>query len=437
MAVCECPFGEDVRTCEHLFPRSANGTATLLSTGTIGAQRSNCGAWRFTSGLRMRFVALGSDALIRRGTYGAHLAGLSAWAGERSQPQGGSHAFPAFRLCRIYRICSVGGAGRLFVVGGTGCAKLRPARASRRPVGAQYLELRRADPARRDRRRRRGVRGEDYVFGGLDKTLSPYGKTQIYDPVANQWSTGASMPTPRWDLGAAAPHLSGKTLIYTVGGNSSEKTASSAVEAYDPQANSWSKQASLPFANAPAVAVAVGQLFAIGGYSRASGPLGAVYRYHPKTNQWFKHDSMLVARSNPAIGVVPNRSGEAIVVVGGIANSGYTADNEKFAHNNNRYWTEEPPAPIAVAYPCSSGIRIRSGGPLFIAGGEGSGGVTGATESFRLEFREWATLASMPQPLAGAASATYGGKLYCIGGASAGYPKNSTTIYNNVQIYTP
>lgn len=279
--------------------------------------------------------------------------------------------------------------------------------------------------------------GKIYVFGGLDKRLSPYGKTQIYDPVANQWSTGASMPTPRWDLGAAALYQSGKSLIYTVGGNSSEKTASSAVEAYDPQANSWSKQASLPFPNAPAVAVALGQLFAIGGYSSASGPLAAVYRYHTDTNQWLKHDSMLVARSNPAIGVVPNASGEAIVVTGGIASSGYTADNEKFAHNRNRYWTEEPPAPIAVAYPCASEIDTRSGNPLFIAGGEGSSGVTGAAESFRLEFREWATLAFMPQPLAGAASATFDRKLYCIGGASAGYPKNGDTIYNNVQIYTP
>src|SRR5215471_3338866 len=43
-----------------------------------------------------------------------------------------------------------------------------------------------------------------YVVGGLDNTLAPYGGTQIYNISSNKWSTGASMPTPRWDIGAVA-----------------------------------------------------------------------------------------------------------------------------------------------------------------------------------------------------------------------------------------
>jgi kelch-like protein 18 len=254
---------------------------------------------------------------------------------------------------------------------------------------------------------------------------APYDGTQIYDTKENKWSTGKKMITPRWDFDAV--NVAG--TIYTVGGNSTEGSASSTVEAYDPQTNSWSKKAPLPFANAPVAVAQLGYVLAIGGYTPSSGRLADVYAYNPKTDSWSKRDPMHVGKSNPGIGA----AGTTIVVAGGVVNgSGYTTDNETYLRSGK--WHVKAAAPAAVAAPCSGAAGAR----FYMAGGEISGGVTAAAARYTVHDNAWNTnLAPMPQAQVGAASAMKGAVLYCIGGASQGYPNGSTTFYDNVQIYTP
>jgi N-acetylneuraminic acid mutarotase len=80
----------------------------------------------------------------------------------------------------------------------------------------------------------------------------------IYDPVADGWTAGASMPFSNRRHVAAA--LGGK--IYATGGDTA------AVQEYDPAADAWQMRAPLPTNRWYAVAGAVnGVLYVIGGGS--------------------------------------------------------------------------------------------------------------------------------------------------------------------------
>ncbi|HYL27932.1 MAG TPA: kelch repeat-containing protein, partial [Candidatus Nitrosotalea sp.] len=173
----------------------------------------------------------------------------------------------------------------------------------------------------------------------------------------------------------------------------------------------------------------LGYVLAIGGYTTASGRLADVYAYNPKSNSWSKRGPMHVGRSNPAIGAVAS----TIVAAGGVVSgSGYTTDNEALFRSGK--WHTKATVPTAVAAPCSG----ATGAKLYMAGGETAGGITAAAAVYTLHTDTWSTsLAPMPQSQVGAASAMKAGILYCIGGASQGYPNGSTTFYDNVQIYKP
>lgn len=62
-----------------------------------------------------------------------------------------------------------------------------------------------------------------------------YGTVEVYDPVANTWTTKVPMPTPRW--GSTVSVVNG--LIYAIGGWAGWPELAM-VEVYDPATNTWS-----------------------------------------------------------------------------------------------------------------------------------------------------------------------------------------------------
>lgn len=59
-----------------------------------------------------------------------------------------------------------------------------------------------------------------YVFGGYtDTSYLPRNLTQVYDPISDAWTSGASMPTPQADFAIAVVN----DELYTMGGNASDK----------------------------------------------------------------------------------------------------------------------------------------------------------------------------------------------------------------------
>ena len=140
------------------------------------------------------------------------------------------------------------------------------------------------------------VDGKIYVLGGNrvypddeDEGLN-LDCVEVYDPAADNWQQMAAMPTARHRHAAVV--LDGK--IYVTGGFTSPHQAfgvadgeeSNAVEAYDPVADTWTTLASLSKPRLyHASAVVDGKLYIFGGYSSdGETDLGEVYS--PATNCW-------------------------------------------------------------------------------------------------------------------------------------------------------
>jgi N-acetylneuraminic acid mutarotase len=129
-----------------------------------------------------------------------------------------------------------------------------------------------------------GRDGKIYVLGGFvddpaDNSNRLYRRSiYVYNPKTNSWRQGAAMPTPREGLGAAA---GADGTIYAIGGGTDRYDrfykCFSAVEAYDPLTNSWSRRASLPtsMCDVTAGATSKGTIVAIGGATVAGGEQGA------------------------------------------------------------------------------------------------------------------------------------------------------------------
>jgi N-acetylneuraminic acid mutarotase/glucose/arabinose dehydrogenase len=130
--------------------------------------------------------------------------------------------------------------------------------------------------------------GKWYLIGGLGQGA---GTVQIYDPVTNSWSLGASMP---WNGGSVCTALiDGK--IYASGGIVGSTTVDNCA-AYDISANSWTNLASAPFQlgrNHAAASTDGERFFIFGGRGIGSGAGNVVangfpdvFVYDPSTNTW-------------------------------------------------------------------------------------------------------------------------------------------------------
>src|ERR1019366_175343 len=95
-------------------------------------------------------------------------------------------------------------------------------------------------------------------IGGFDGVkMNNY--NQIYDPVANTWSTGAALPVAQYNMTSAV--VKGK--IYVIGGFNGGNNGN---QIYDPVASTWSTGAALPVGQFGLTSAVVnGKIFVIGG----------------------------------------------------------------------------------------------------------------------------------------------------------------------------
>ncbi len=159
--------------------------------------------------------------------------------------------------------------------------------------------------------------GSYNIYYGTGKNIY-YGTVEAYDPVANTWTTKATMPTPRW--GSTVSVVNG--LIYAIGGWGGWPELS-VVEVYDPVSNTWSTTvpstaATIAAGTAGALlapmptarddfgfSVVNGVIYAIGGdingfndYARTPCCTTIVEAYDPVQNNWTTKTSMPTIRDD-------------------------------------------------------------------------------------------------------------------------------------------
>jgi N-acetylneuraminic acid mutarotase len=135
------------------------------------------------------------------------------------------------------------------------------------------------------------VNGRCYTVGGetAENGHIALSVVEAYDPVTDQWTTLADMPTAR--IAPAAAVID--DVIYVVGGwRDAATTAESyldVVEAYNPATDSWSTLRSMSEVHAFFTASAVdGKLYVMGGAQVPAPSAGTdiVEVYDPATNRW-------------------------------------------------------------------------------------------------------------------------------------------------------
>lgn len=137
------------------------------------------------------------------------------------------------------------------------------------------------------------------AYGNSITTNAYFGTVEAYDPVANTWTTKATMPTPRWGMTVSVVN----GLIYAIGGWAGWPELS-VVEVYDPATDTWSTTipgtstllTPMPTARDDfGFAVVNGLIYAIGGDINAYDPYvvpaipcctTVMEAYDPVTNTW-------------------------------------------------------------------------------------------------------------------------------------------------------
>jgi hypothetical protein len=122
------------------------------------------------------------------------------------------------------------------------------------------------------------------LVAGGDDGMSTLASADLYDPVAAAWSPAGAMTTPRESQGTV---LLGDGTVLAAGGTDGATILGSA-EVYDPVANAWSAVASMstPRSLFTLTALQAGGAIAVGGNVGAMGDVGSAEVYDPVANAW-------------------------------------------------------------------------------------------------------------------------------------------------------
>jgi N-acetylneuraminic acid mutarotase len=174
--------------------------------------------------------------------------------------------------------------------------------------------------------------GKVLVAGGADYDASGQSfetaSAELYDPLSNTWSPGASMTAPRSQ--ATATLLADGEVLLAGGYVSPSATASA--EVYDPVRDAWTPVASMstPRREHTATLLASGKVLVTGGGDYLIGSTASAELYDPAHRTWSPAPSMSIRRRDHTATLLP--SGKVLVAAGNIALGvdGFTASAQLY-----------------------------------------------------------------------------------------------------------
>ncbi len=253
-----------------------------------------------------------------------------------------------------------------------------------------------------------GCQGAAYMAGGYIKYVGYQNEFAKYDPVANQWTTLASLPDVTASAGAACVG----SKVYVFGGTDSVGRSTNLTRIYDIASNSWSYAAPMP---GPLQAFSIGyyqgQIYVWGGL----GTLGnqtELWSYQVATNTWTTNLAPVpMAVSSSGYGVIGGRLFNA-----GSLNSQNPSVPQPQLYSYSvaaNSWRSRAPLPTDVYAPGSAVANNN----LWLFGGVGSLGVPDSTtQIYNLLKNSWSYGPSLNVGRAGIGGAHVGNYLIAIGG---------------------
>src|SRR5437762_7425215 len=141
-----------------------------------------------------------------------------------------------------------------------------------------------------------------YVFGGEDAVSGTnYNITRVYGVASGTWSTGANMPDVRSFMTSGYNSANGK--IYLVSGYNTGDVTSAQPNTweYDPVANTFTERAPIPHAVGGAAAGIInGHLYVAGGRDATTTVVNLVWDYDIAANAWTQKTPMPAVQNNGA-----------------------------------------------------------------------------------------------------------------------------------------
>jgi N-acetylneuraminic acid mutarotase/glucose/arabinose dehydrogenase len=210
------------------------------------------------------------------------------------------------------------------------------------------------------------LNGKLYVFGGSTGPFSgAVTNAAVYDPTTNRWSSLPPMSTPR--AGATAQTISGK--IYVAGGMDASGASLATAEVFNPSTNSWSSVASMSTRRDNLASANIGgKMYVFGGRTRnADGTvvddtLASVEMYDPATNTWTGRASMPTGRRTMVVGLLNGK----VQVIGGERKPDGTAfaANEEYDATTDTWRALKP-----ITTGRHGAVAATINGVIYVAGG--------------------------------------------------------------------
>lgn len=203
--------------------------------------------------------------------------------------------------------------------------------------------------------------GQIYLIGGAtDQSISR--DVWVSSPNTNQWNQRTPKPTA---VSAVQAAIIGER-IFVPGGVTTSGSPTALLEIYDPRADRWERGRSIPQPLARYALVAFeGSLYLFGGWN-GTEIVPNVYRYNPETNQWQERTPLPEGRALAGAVVQEGR----ILVIGG--ESPHGALSSVLAYYPNREDTGETPWEEGPSLPeARRGLSATSiASMVYIVGGE-------------------------------------------------------------------
>ncbi|HOV19054.1 MAG TPA: IPTL-CTERM sorting domain-containing protein [Ottowia sp.] len=208
--------------------------------------------------------------------------------------------------------------------------------------------------------------GRVLVAGGFDGT-NALATTRFFDPVAQTWTDGPSLPTTARRGHTATLLRNGELLI---AGGANEAGAIGTTLTFDVQTGQFTAAGNLvgPRSHHTATLLQDGRVFVMGGDQNGSA-LSVATLYDPTTRTWKQNTHTLTAgRRNHSATLLPNGH---VLVAGGENAAGALAEAWIWNPANGQ-WTAGPPLPSGARWGHTA--TLLPGGRVLIAGGRGAAG---------------------------------------------------------------
>lgn len=254
-----------------------------------------------------------------------------------------------------------------------------------------------------------------YVIGGV--AASGY-ISNVTECNLSSGSCRERTPLPTGTAGAAAAEMDGS--LYVTGGRDNQAVLNRVV-AYTPSVDAWVPKRALPTARWNHMSVAVGEkVYVFGGVmgtGTARRVLGDVLAYQPERDEWKHVGALPEPVQSAAVAVVNGK----VYLIGGRTETYATVTTTSAASTTVHEfdpetggWRSRQPMPT----PRTGAAAAVRDGKIFVVGGASAGQAVAAVEIYDPATNTWTTGTRLRTARTGHGLASIEGRLYVIAGAS-------------------